>query len=106
MVVQAITAHFLTREGSVATVGALFGLKPIIDGINIVFDIPPPPGALSSLVAFGYTRGYRGFNRRHPVCRLAVIQSLALMVDGTTLDDPVGFVWHNARKHFSLGGLC
>ena len=45
---QAVGARYLTREGPIATVGALLGLKPILDGVNIIFDIPPQPGALTS----------------------------------------------------------
>jgi len=56
MVCQAVVARFVTNEGPVAVVGALLGLKPVMDGINIIFDIPTRPGASESLGAFGYTR--------------------------------------------------
>ena len=76
MVSQAATARYLTREGPIATVGALLGLKPILDGVNIIFDIPPQPGALTSLVAFGFTRSMETATESIP---FAVIQALALM---------------------------
>ena len=81
MIMQAVGARYLTKEGSLATVGALFGLKPIIDGINICFDIPPAPGALNSLMAFGYTRSIEAAIESIP---FAVIQSLALMEQRST----------------------
>ena len=73
---QAITTHFHTKEGPIATIGALLGFKPIIDGINICFDIQPRPGALTSLQAFGYTRIGETATESIP---FAIMQSLALM---------------------------
>ena len=76
MVMQALTVHFVTREGPVATVGALLGFKPILDGVNIVFDVPPRAGAIRSLEAFGWTRAVETASESIP---FAVMQALALM---------------------------
>ena len=51
IVFQALTSHFGTKEGPVATAGALLGFKPVLDGVNIVFGVPPRAGALQSAVA-------------------------------------------------------
>ena len=40
LLTQALLAHFVTSEGPIAVVGALFGFKPIIDVIKIIFNIP------------------------------------------------------------------
>ena len=76
MACQALTAHYVTKEGNFATVGALFGFKPIIDGINIVFDLEPQTGALPSLVAFGWTRVVETTSESIP---FIIMQSLALI---------------------------
>ena len=76
MLMQAFVARYGTREGTFATVGALFGFKPIIDGVNIVFDIEPQPGALGSLAAFGWTRVCETSTESIP---FVVMQALALM---------------------------
>ena len=49
MMIQALCVHFQTKEGPIATAAALLGLKPILDGVNIVFDLPARPRASSSL---------------------------------------------------------
>jgi hypothetical protein len=51
-----ITRYVTKEEGNFVTAGALFGFKPVLDGINIVFDLEPQTGALPSLIAFGWTR--------------------------------------------------
>ena len=76
MVIQALIANFVTKEGPVATVGALLGLKPVLDGVNIVFDVPPRAGAMHALAAFSYTRSVETASESIP---FAVIQALALM---------------------------
>ena len=76
MMMQALTVRFVTKEGPIATAGALLGLKPILDGINIVFGIPPRAGAIESLAAFGFTRVIEAASESIP---FAVMQSLALM---------------------------
>ena len=76
MVSQSLVAQFATREGPIVTLGALLGFKPIIDGIHIIFDIPPRSGALSSLAAFGYTRSVETSTESIP---FAVMQILALV---------------------------
>ena len=78
VMMQAIAVHFVTKEGPIATVGALLGLKPIIDGVNIVFNIPSRAGAETSLNAFGYTRSVETSTESIP---FAIIQCLALMVE-------------------------
>ena len=81
MVMQALVAQLLTKEGPIATVGALLGLKPILDGINIVFGIPPRAGAMFSLAAFGYTRTVETSTESIP---FAIMQALALMEHRST----------------------
>ena len=81
MIMQALVARFVTKEGPVATVGALLGLKPILDGVNIIFDIPPHVGALHSLAAFGYTRAVETASESIP---FAIMQSLALVEQRST----------------------
>ena len=77
MLTQAAVTRYWTREGTFATVGALlFGFKPIIDGVNIVFDIEPQPGALESLGAFAWTRSVETSTEPIP---LVVMPALALM---------------------------
>ena len=51
MVFQVLTVHFGTKEGPVATAGTLLGFKPVLDEVNIVFDVPPRAEALQSAVA-------------------------------------------------------
>ena len=36
-VVQALCARFVFKEGGVATIAAMIGLKPLVDGFNIIF---------------------------------------------------------------------
>ena len=122
MLAQASVARYATREGTIATVGALLGLKPILDGVNIIFDIPSQPGALSPLVAFGMTRGMETASESIP---FAVIQVLALMEQRSlTQVRPCGlnvfvlicfilvtpppgvFVCSHLGKHRPYGGLC
>ena len=88
MLLQAATARYVTREGPIATIGALLGLKPILDGVNLVFDIPPQPGAITSTLALGYTRGLEMSTESIP---FAVIQALALMKQ-RSLAQAVSFV--------------
>ena len=76
MVTQASVVHFITNEGPIAIAAALLGLKPILDGVNIVFDLPARPGANDSLVAFGYTRATETSTESIP---FVVMQALALM---------------------------
>lgn len=76
MMTQALCVHFQTKEGPIATAAALLGLKPILDGVNIVFDLPARPGAESSLTAFGYTRCVETSTESIP---FVVMQALALM---------------------------
>ena len=56
MGMQALIAQFVTKEGPLATACALFGLKPVFDGVNIVFDLPRRPNAAPSATAFIMTR--------------------------------------------------
>jgi hypothetical protein len=53
---QAVTVHLQTKEGPIATAAALLGLKPIMDGVNVIFDLPRRPGAMRCHLAFGLTR--------------------------------------------------
>ena len=76
MVMQAIVVRFVTKEGPIATAAALLGLKPILDGVNIVFDVPARPGAFHSEAAFGYTRACETSTESIP---FVVMQALALM---------------------------
>ena len=38
-VIQALSAYFWQKEGGFVTLAALLGLKPLVDGHRIVFDI-------------------------------------------------------------------
>ena len=77
MISQGFLVHFVTKEGPLVTVGALLGLKPIIDGVNICFNIPPRAGAtMNSLAAFGHTRSIETASESIP---FAIMQCLALM---------------------------
>lgn len=75
-VVQAGTVYYATREGFAVTVGALLGLKPLIDCFNIAFEIDRQPGAITATTAFAYTRMIQSSTEAIP---LAIIQALALM---------------------------
>ena len=76
MVVQAFTVRFVTHEGPIATGAALLGLKPIMDGIGIIFELPTRPGAVLPLQAFGWTRTCETSTEAIP---FVVMQALALM---------------------------
>ena len=76
MAFQAISTHFNSKEGPVAMVASLLGLKPVFDGIHIVFEFPPRPGALQSTAAFGFTRVIETASESIP---FAIIQALALL---------------------------
>ena len=76
LLTQALGVRYVTKEGPLAAFGALCGLKPIIDGIHIVFNIPNQPGALRPQVAFTYTRGIETSTESIP---FAFMQALALV---------------------------
>ena len=76
MALQALMTHFGTKEGPVAILGAFFGFFPLINGMNIIFELPARPGALSSLMAFGISRATQTSAESIPC---AVLQALALI---------------------------
>ena len=73
---QALVARFVSKQGPIAVVGGLLGVKPILDGIYIIFDVPPDPGAADVNAALSYTRLAATSTESIP---FAVIQALALM---------------------------
>lgn len=76
MLTQALCAQFMTNEGPIATVAALIGCKPIVDGINIIFEIPPRATALAPFMVFGITRSIETSTESIP---FVIMQALALM---------------------------
>ena len=76
MMCQALTVRYVTKEGPIAMACALLGLKPILDGINIVFEIPPQAGAVQSTAAFGWTRVVETASESIP---FVMMQALALL---------------------------